>query len=88
MRLAGRHTIIRTLDVGAEQSLPYIPMPAEENPALGLRGIRLCLAREALLASSCAPILAVKPLSALKNHAADGLRFWPKLPPRVRCSIG
>jgi multiphosphoryl transfer protein len=64
--LQGRSAIIRTLDVGADKSLPYIPMPAEENPALGLRGIRLCLAREALLTEQLRAILAVKPLSAVK----------------------
>ena len=64
--LAGRHVIIRTLDVGADKSLSYIPMPSEENPALGLRGIRLCLARETLLIEQLRAILAVKPLSTLK----------------------
>ena len=64
--LEGRTAIIRTLDVGADKSLPYIPMPAEENPALGLRGIRLCLAREALLTEQLRAILAVKPLSAVR----------------------
>lgn len=64
--LESRSVIIRTLDVGADKSLPYIPMPAEENPALGLRGIRLCLAREALLSEQLRAILAVKPLSAVK----------------------
>ena len=64
--LEGRSAIIRTLDVGADKSLPYIPMPEEENPALGLRGIRLCLAREALLVEQLRAILAVKPLSAVK----------------------
>ena len=64
--LEGRSAIIRTLDVGADKSLPFIPMPAEENPALGLRGIRLCLAREALLAEQLRAILAVQPRSAVK----------------------
>lgn len=64
--LEGRSAIIRTLDVGADKSLSYIPMPAEENPALGLRGIRLCLAREALLVEQLRAILAVRPLSAVK----------------------
>lgn len=39
---------IRTLDVGGDKPLPAYPMPAEENPFLGLRGIRLCLARPTL----------------------------------------
>ena len=64
--MESRSVIIRTLDVGADKSLPYIPMPEEENPALGLRGIRLCLAREALLVEQLRAILAVKPLSAVK----------------------
>ena len=64
--LEGRSAIIRTLDVGADKSLPFIPMPAEENPALGLRGIRLCLAREALLVAQLRAILAVQPLASVK----------------------
>lgn len=64
--LAGRRVIIRTLDVGADKTLPFIPMPAEENPALGLRGVRLGLAREALLATQLRAILAVQPVSALR----------------------
>lgn len=64
--LDGRSAIIRTLDVGADKSLPYIPMPEEENPALGLRGIRLCLAREALLTEQLRALLAVRPLVAVK----------------------
>ncbi|MFT3848155.1 MAG: phosphoenolpyruvate--protein phosphotransferase [Propionivibrio sp.] len=64
--LDGKHAIIRTLDVGADKSLPYIPMPEEENPALGLRGIRLCLARQALLAEQLRAILAVRPLASVK----------------------
>ncbi len=37
--------IIRTLDMGADKQIPYMHLPHEENPALGVRGIRLCLAR-------------------------------------------
>ncbi len=39
---APRHVVIRTLDVGGDKPLPYFPF-AEENPALGWRGIRLLL---------------------------------------------
>lgn len=41
--------IIRTLDVGGDKPLSYLPMPNEENPFLGQRGIRLTLARPELL---------------------------------------
>lgn len=47
--LDGRPLIIRTLDVGADKPLPYLPRDAEPNPALGQRGIRLGLARTDLL---------------------------------------
>lgn len=37
--------IIRTIDLGGDKVLPYMPLPSEENPALGLRGIRLALSQ-------------------------------------------
>lgn len=43
--MAGKKVIIRTLDVGADKKIPYLELPDEENPALGLRGIRVCLER-------------------------------------------
>lgn len=46
--LNGLPLIIRTLDIGGDKSVPYMAMPAEENPFLGERGIRLCLNRPAL----------------------------------------
>lgn len=45
-RMQGKRTIIRTLDVGADKKIPYFGLPDEENPALGFRAIRVCLARE------------------------------------------
>ncbi|MDX6324530.1 MAG: multiphosphoryl transfer protein [Nocardioidaceae bacterium] len=47
--LGGRRATLRTLDVGGDKPLPYLPMPAEDNPFLGVRGIRLALERPALL---------------------------------------
>ena len=43
--LGGRPVILRTLDVGADKPLPALPQPAEMNPALGVRGLRLQLLR-------------------------------------------
>ena len=42
-RMNGKKVIIRTLDIGADKQADYLYLPDEENPALGLRGIRLCL---------------------------------------------
>jgi phosphoenolpyruvate-protein phosphotransferase len=46
--LNGLPIIIRTLDIGGDKEVPYMAMPAEENPFLGERGIRLCLNRPEL----------------------------------------
>ena len=46
--LNGLPLIIRTLDIGGDKEVPYMSMPAEQNPFLGERGIRLCLARPEL----------------------------------------
>jgi multiphosphoryl transfer protein len=46
--LNGLPLIIRTLDIGGDKAAPYIDVPAEQNPFLGVRGIRLCLAKPEL----------------------------------------
>ncbi|MGA0545058.1 phosphoenolpyruvate--protein phosphotransferase [Brevundimonas sp. VNH65] len=47
--LDGRPLILRTLDAGGDKPLPYLPTPPEDNPALGLRGVRSGLHRPDLL---------------------------------------
>ncbi|WP_419392981.1 phosphoenolpyruvate--protein phosphotransferase [Cytobacillus praedii] len=42
-KMAGRPTVVRTLDIGGDKELPYLKLPAEMNPFLGYRAIRLCL---------------------------------------------
>ncbi|BBF43203.1 phosphoenolpyruvate-protein phosphotransferase of PTS system [Lachnospiraceae bacterium KM106-2] len=44
-RMAGKKVIIRTLDIGADKQVDYFNLPKEENPALGYRAIRICLAQ-------------------------------------------
>ena len=43
--LDGRPMVIRTLDVGGDKPMPFLPTAPEANPFLGERGLRLCLAR-------------------------------------------
>ncbi|MGO9885096.1 MAG: phosphoenolpyruvate--protein phosphotransferase [Solirubrobacteraceae bacterium] len=57
--LGGRPLVVRTLDAGADKPLPALPMPAEANPFLGVRGIRLALAREDVLETQLRAILRV-----------------------------
>ena len=45
IKMQGKRVIVRTLDVGADKQIPYFNIPREENPALGYRGIRVCLDR-------------------------------------------
>lgn len=47
--LGGRRVTLRTLDVGGDKPLSYLPAPAEDNPFLGVRGIRWSLANPGLL---------------------------------------
>jgi multiphosphoryl transfer protein len=57
--LDGRPLIVRTLDVGADKPLPSLPLPAEQNPFLGRRGIRLSLDHPELLAAQLRAVLRV-----------------------------
>lgn len=41
--MKGKKVVIRTLDIGGDKTLPYLPLPEEMNPFLGYRAIRLCL---------------------------------------------
>ena len=43
--MAGTKVIIRTLDIGADKQVDYFELDKEENPAMGLRAIRICLTR-------------------------------------------
>jgi phosphoenolpyruvate-protein phosphotransferase len=46
--LNGLPLILRSLDIGGDKHVPYLSLPAEANPFLGVRGIRLCLQRQDL----------------------------------------
>lgn len=46
--MKGKEVTIRTLDIGADKQIPYLEMEQEENPAMGYRGIRICLDRPEL----------------------------------------
>lgn len=43
--MAGKRVIIRTLDIGADKQADYFALAKEENPAMGVRAIRICLTR-------------------------------------------
>lgn len=59
--LGGRPLTLRTLDIGGDKPIPYLPLPHEDNPALGLRGVRTSLWRPDLLRAQLRAMLAIRP---------------------------
>lgn len=55
--MAGKKVIIRTLDIGADKQADYFNLPQEENPAMGLRAIRICLTRPEIFKTQLRAIL-------------------------------
>ena len=68
---AGKPCIVRTLDIGADKPVPGLGLAAEQNPFLGLRGLRLCLER---------PDLFRPQVRALLRAAASGPSLKVMLP--------
>ena len=56
-KMQGKRVVIRTLDAGADKQAAYLRMAREENPALGCRGIRLCLERRELFRTQLRALL-------------------------------
>ena len=62
----GRKFIVRTLDVGGDKPLAYMPIPEEENPFLGERGIRVSLNNPEIFREQLRAILRVKPIEQVR----------------------
>jgi phosphocarrier protein FPr len=91
--LNGLPIIIRTLDIGGDKEVPYLQMPAEMNPFLGERGIRLCLARKDLFrtqlraifrAAATGPVRIMYPMIA----TIEELQTAKEITEEVRRSLG
>ena len=63
--LHGKPVTVRTLDAGSDKPLSYVHQDAEDNPALGLRGIRLSLAERGLLEAQFDALLDVQPVKIM-----------------------
>jgi len=68
--MAGRTVVVRTIDIGGDKPVRYLDMPHEQNPFLGVRGLRLCMRRPDLFATQ---------LRALLRAAVHG-DLWIMLP--------
>ena len=64
--LGSKPLIIRTLDIGGDKPIPYLPLPPEDNPALGLRGVRTSLWRPDLLEVQLRAMLRVQPAGQVR----------------------
>ena len=91
--LNGLPIIIRTLDIGGDKEVPYLQMPAEMNPFLGERGIRLCFARKDLFrtqlraifrAAATGPVRIMYPMIA----TFEELQKAKEITEEVRNSLG
>ena len=82
--LNGLPLIVRTLDIGGDKNAPYIELPEEDNPFLGIRGIRLCLEQPQLFepqlraiyrASKLGPVSVMFPMIARLEDLEQALEY-------------
>jgi multiphosphoryl transfer protein len=82
--LNGLPLIVRTLDIGGDKNAPYIELPHEDNPFLGVRGIRLCLEQPQLFepqlraiyrASRLGPVSIMFPMIARLEDLEKALEY-------------
>ena len=88
-----RDLVVRTLDVGGDKPLAYLPLPQEVNPFLGVRGIRLNLLGTDLFTSQVRAILSAAPYSRLHImfpmvSSIDELRAAKEIVLREKASLG
>jgi phosphotransferase system enzyme I (PtsI) len=65
-KMEGKPVVIRTLDIGGDKELPYLDLPKESNPFLGLRALRLCLSRQDLFRTQLRALLRASRFGNLK----------------------
>jgi phosphocarrier protein FPr len=91
--LEGLPLTFRTLDIGGDKIVPYLTLPKEENPFLGVRGVRLCLRQPELFvpqlraiyrASALGPVRIMLPMVA----TIDELRAAREIAQQARREVG
>ena len=55
--MSGKPVVVRTMDIGGDKELPYLPLPEEMNPFLGYRAIRVCLDQDAMFRTQLRALL-------------------------------
>ena len=64
--MEGREVVIRTLDVGADKQIGYFGLPHEENPAMGVRALRICLSRPEIFRTQLRALYRASAFGALR----------------------
>ena len=81
----GKAVVVRTLDIGGDKPLTYLPLPEEMNPFLGYRAIRICLDRTEIFktqlralirASEFGPIQIMFPMIATLQELLDAKKIF------------
>jgi phosphocarrier protein FPr len=91
--LNGLPLIVRTLDIGGDKAVPYLNLPAEENPFLGVRGIRLCFQRPDLFKPQLRAIFRASQTGSIKImfpmiSTLEDLKAAKKIAEEVRLEVG
>ena len=91
--LNGLPLIVRTLDIGGDKEVPYLNLPAEENPFLGVRGIRLCFQRPDLFKPQLRAIFRASQTGAIKIMfpmiaTLEDIKAAKKIAEEVRLEVG
>lgn len=74
--MSGKKVIIRTLDIGADKKVGYFSLDEEENPALGLRGLRLCLKRPEILKAQLRALFSASKFGSLGIMFPMVTNYW------------
>ena len=73
--LGGKTVVIRTLDIGADKKVDYFQLDPEENPAMGMRAIRICLTRVDLFKTQLRASCALRLMARLHHVPDDHFRL-------------
>lgn len=85
-KMGDRRVIIRTLDVGADKQADYLGLEPEENPALGLRGIRVCLERDEIFRTQLRAICRAAACGSVSVMFPMIASVWEVRQAKARCA--
>ena len=85
--MGDRPVVIRTLDIGADKQVSYLGLEKEENPALGLRGLRICLTREEIFRPQLRAILRASVYGNLQVMFPMVASVWELKAAKALCAI-